>query len=297
ILPEIKRNESSVENGAAVLGVHLEGPFINPERKGAHNIDLIKPLDEGIKTVVDTYGKGLENASIVTLAPELDNSNEVIRYLSNEQNICVSLGHSASNLLKAEQAVNSGAKMITHLFNAMLPYHHREPQMIGLLTSDKIKHQIYFGIIADNIHAHPSALRLAWRSLPSGLVLVTDAMAALGLGEGVYNLGSNSVKVMNDRAVLCSNENTLAGSVATIPQCIWNLSQSTKCSIAEAVKSATYIPAKVIGSKMGTLQFGSYADLVMMENCNNSKLNVLATFTKGKLAYIDDKYGLNVNQK
>ena len=112
------------KDGAAVLGAHLEGPFINPDKKGAHPQHCIRRLDGGVEAVRKCYGSGLSNACIVTLAPELDNSGEVVRYLTN-RNIVVSIGHTLCDLSHAEHAIGKGATCLTHLFNAMTAFHHR----------------------------------------------------------------------------------------------------------------------------------------------------------------------------
>lgn len=118
---------------------------------------------------------------IITMAPELDPKCELIRELTSS-GITVSLGHSQSNLALGEEAVRNGARFITHLFNAMLPFHHRDPHLIGLI-SERNTHEVFFGIIADNIHTHPSALAISYRTRPHGLCLVTDAISPSGLAQ------------------------------------------------------------------------------------------------------------------
>ncbi|XP_033743993.1 N-acetylglucosamine-6-phosphate deacetylase-like isoform X1 [Pecten maximus] len=171
ILPGIKKSNGG-RSGAGVLGLHLEGPFINKEKKGAHNESFIREFTNGFSDVLEMYGT-LDNTVIVTLAPEHERSEEVIKELVH-RGIVVSVGHSTSNLIQGETAVGNGASFITHLFNAMLPFHHRDPHLIGLLTSKMIPSdkKVYYGLIADGIHTHPAALRIAHRVDPKGLVLV-----------------------------------------------------------------------------------------------------------------------------
>ncbi|XP_021370122.1 N-acetylglucosamine-6-phosphate deacetylase-like isoform X2 [Mizuhopecten yessoensis] len=209
IVPRIKKSNGG-KGGAGILGLHLEGPFISQEKKGAHNEALIREFTNGFPDLMQMYGT-LDNTAIVTLAPELDRSEEVIKELVS-RGIIVSVGHSMSNLIQGEKAVHSGASFITHLFNAMLPFHHRDPHLIGLLTSKMIPsdRKVFYGLIADGIHTHPAALRIAHRVDPKGLVLVTDAIPAMGLLAGKHNIGSQMVEIKGKRAVIAGT-NTLCG--------------------------------------------------------------------------------------
>uniref|UniRef100_A0AAR5Q201 N-acetylglucosamine-6-phosphate deacetylase n=1 Tax=Dendroctonus ponderosae TaxID=77166 RepID=A0AAR5Q201_DENPD len=168
VLPKVTRRKGG-PHGATILGAHVEGPFINTGKKGAHPSACILSYDQGITQLEETYGS-LENIRIVTLAPELVNSSSVIGAL-RQRNIVVSLGHTMADLVQSEEAVLNGANLITHLFNAMLPFHHRDPGLVGLLASKKIpeKNPVFFGIIADGIHTHPAALRIAYRVHPDGM--------------------------------------------------------------------------------------------------------------------------------
>lgn len=168
VLPKIKKRPGD-KNGATILGVHVEGPFINSIKKGAHPPECIKNFDNGFETVKEMYGS-LENIKIITLAPEKENSIEVINKLT-QYGITVSVGHSTADISIGEIAVKNGASLITHLFNAMLPFHHRDPGLVGLLASDQIPKDrtIYYGIISDGVHTHPAALRIAYRTHPDGI--------------------------------------------------------------------------------------------------------------------------------
>ena len=176
----IKPSRGSVDN-AGILGIHVEGPFIQVKKKGAHPEKYIQPASDFAR-VIKTFGgeSGLRNIRIFTLAPECV-SNDVISELS-DRGIMVSLGHSASTLGRGEEAINVGASMITHLFNAMSAFHHRaDPGLIGLLTSTKVNKKVYYGLIADGEHSHPAALRLAYMTNFEGLCLVSDAIGAMGV--------------------------------------------------------------------------------------------------------------------
>ncbi|XP_032957309.1 N-acetylglucosamine-6-phosphate deacetylase isoform X3 [Rhinolophus ferrumequinum] len=233
VLPQIPV-KSGGPHGAGVLGVHLEGPFISREKRGAHPEAHLRTFEaNAFHDVLATYGP-LDNVRIVTLAPELDRSHEVIQALT-ARGICVSLGHSVADLRVAEEAVQSGATFITHLFNAMLPFHHRDPGIVGLLTSDQLPpgRHIFYGMISDGTHTNPAALRIAHRAHPQGLVLVTDAVPALGLGNGRHTLGQQEVEVNGLTAyvaesALCSQgTKTLSGSIAPMDVCVRHFLQAT----------------------------------------------------------------------
>ncbi|XP_076179158.1 N-acetylglucosamine-6-phosphate deacetylase isoform X1 [Ptiloglossa arizonensis] len=282
ILPNIKRSNGGL-HGAAVLGIHLEGPFISPSKKGAHPENYIKQFEKGFESVIDMYGS-LENVCLVTLAPELPNAQSVITELC-KRNIKVSLGHSIGNLHEGEDAVKSGASFITHLFNAMLPFHHRDPGLVGLLTSDKIPAVkiIHYGIIADGIHTHPAALRIAHRTHPRGLVLVTDAISALGLEEGMHQLGQFQIEMRMGSAYIAGT-NTLCGSTAEMSKCVRLFKEATGCSMVEALEAATLHPARTLGIEniKGVLNYGADADFVML----NDNLELLSTWISGECVCI-----------
>ncbi|XP_026326756.1 N-acetylglucosamine-6-phosphate deacetylase [Hyposmocoma kahamanoa] len=222
ILPRIKKRQGG-EHGATVLGVHLEGPFISLAKKGAHSDEFIKSPERGLDSILETYGS-LNNAVIVTLAPELPGATEAIKGLTS-QGIRVALGHSSASQSQGEEAVRSGANLITHLFNAMLPFHHRDPGLVGLLASTTDK-QVFYGIISDGIHTHPSALRIACRTNPDGLILVSDAIEAQGLADGNYNIGTKSVTVEGGRAYVTGTK-TLCGSTAALDECVTIFKEAT----------------------------------------------------------------------
>ncbi|KAK7794100.1 hypothetical protein R5R35_005604 [Gryllus longicercus] len=281
ILPVLKKMPGS-KDGAAVLGIHLEGPFINPAKKGAHPENLICSLQEGMKTLLDMYGS-LSDVSIVTVAPEIDKALDVIEELV-ESGITVSLGHSMANLQQGEEAVKKGATLITHLFNAMLPFHHRDPGLVGLLASDVVpaKGTIYYGIISDGVHTHPSALRIAHRTNPEGLVLVTDAISALGLEEGTHQLGQASIEIRNSRAYIAGTD-TLCGSIANMIECVQFFHKASGCSVEKALEAATLHPAKVLGIEniKGTLNYGADADFILL----GEDFDLWSTWISGQHVY------------
>lgn len=284
VLPLLKRSDASAK-GAGILGAHLEGPFISAEKRGCHPEQLVITSfgSNPAKTIENVYG-GTENIAIVTMAPELDGAQEAIEYFVST-GTTVSVGHSSAKLGPGEMAVLSGAKMITHLFNAMHSYHHRDPGLIGLLTSSKVspQHPLYYGIISDGIHTHDSALRIAYHTHSKGLVLVTDAIAALGMNDGVHKLGTQTIHVKGLEAKLDGTDTT-AGSVASMSYCIRHLIKATGCSIEFALQSATHKPASLLGitDEKGTLDVGRLADFVLIDE----NVDVKATFCSGRRVFL-----------
>lgn len=284
VLPRIKKRAGG-KSGAGVLGLHLEGPFISKEKKGAHTEAYIRGFPNGFADVLDMYGT-LDDTAIVTLAPEHDRSEEVIKELVN-RGIVVSVGHSTSNLIQGETAVHHGASCITHLFNAMLSFHHRDPHLIGLLTSKMISEdkKVYYGLIADGIHTHPAALRIAHRVDPEGLVLVTDAIPAMGLLAGKHQIGAQMVEIKGKRAVIAGT-NTLCGSIVTMDKCVRHLAKATECGPVLALESASLHPAQLLGitNTKGTLDYETDADFILVDDL----LNIKSTYIAGELVWNSD---------
>ena len=284
-IASVKRER--IHDGATVLGSHLEGPFISREKRGAHPLSFVrsKPIDS-FDEVTSVYGDDLSNVAIVTLAPELDPKDTVIRELV-KKGVVVSVGHSSADLAVGERAAASGAHFITHLFNAMLPFHHRDPGLVGLLASDEPKTQIFYGAIADGLHTHYSALRIAFRANPDGLVLVTDTMAALGSPPGTQlRLGDQTVEVRADAAYIAGTE-TLCGSIAGMDQCCRNLRRFTGCSLVQAIECASLHPAQALGiaNRKGSLAFGCDADFLLMDD----DMNVKETWIAGRRLWSHDQ--------
>ncbi|KAJ2830920.1 N-acetyl-glucosamine-6-phosphate deacetylase [Coemansia sp. 'formosensis'] len=288
---------------------------MNPKKKGAHEVSCLRAAPNGMADFDECYG--LENlrkhVAYMTVAPELDGVLDTIPQLIRECRIGISLGHSVASNEIARQAHNSGAKMITHLFNAMTDFHHRDPGIIGLLSasggSGSLKLDangvpvpehvatadsaaVFYGLICDGIHVHPNAIKIAYTSHPDGVVLVSDAMGAMGLPDGNYKLGNMPVVVgpKTDikgcpRAALIQGTDTLAGSIVTLIECVRNFKAFTQCSIVEAVEAATLHPAQMLGieCKKGTLDYGADADIIFLSN----DLYVQKVFVRGELATPD----------
>eukprot|EP00116_Pleurobrachia_bachei_P004621 sb/3464883/ len=285
VLPLFHKDRGNPSKGANVLGAHVEGPFISREKLGAHPPQFIK--DQCLVTkdeLMDFFGS-TDNITIITIAPELPGAPEMIHHLAGEGVVC-SIGHSTANIEQAERGVNAGATFITHLFNAMQSFHHRDPGIVGILASEKIQHPCYYGVIADGIHTHAAALRIAHRTSPGNAILVTDAMSAMGLGDGQHKIGAQDVSVKGKLAVL-TGTNTLAGSAVTMPACVANFKKHSRCTLVEAVNCATKHPAQLLKcTKLyGTLDFGSVADFLIID----SDVNVLATYIGGDLVFKSEK--------
>jgi len=237
-----------------LLGIHLEGPFLNPEKAGAHH--QLLPVDEKV------YGS-LKGVKLVTLAPELPGAVPFIQHLRRE-GIKVAAGHTQASYEEALHSFEAGVSLVTHLFNAMTPLSQRAPGIAGAALTTP---GIFYTIIVDGQHLHPAMVKLAWQANPKGLVLITDGMAAMGLTEGHYILGGRSVEVTKGRACL-TGTNTLAGSIVPLDQVVRNLRSITGCTPVQAIEAATLHPAQVLGisAQKGTLTQGADADLVFLDD-------------------------------
>ncbi|KGL85245.1 Putative N-acetylglucosamine-6-phosphate deacetylase [Tinamus guttatus] len=279
ILPQISVRNGGA-HGAGVLGVHLEGPFISKEKKGAHPERCLRTFEAGaFQDLLATYGS-LDCVRIVTLAPEMQRSSEVIRELTR-RGIRVSLGHSVANLSQAEEAVQQGATFITHLFNAMLPVSGRGPLPSACAA---------FGAFSLTPHGtNPAALRIAHRAHPKGLVLVTDAIAGMGLAPGRHTLGQQVVEIDGLNTYIAGTK-TLSGSVATMDTCVRHFLEATGCSVETALEAASLHPAQLLGieHEKGTLNYDSDADFLMLSD----SLYVQATYIAGERVWRRDASGM-----
>lgn len=259
-------------HGAINLGIHLEGPFLNPLFAGAHRAEYFLQF-QGKDPLMDCYGS-LEGVKMITLAPELTQALQWIENL-RRRGIVVTAGHTSCTLKEIEKGFASGVSMITHLFNAMEPFHHRSPGLIGAVLSNPDR---FYSIIADGVHVHPAALKMAWQANSEGLVLISDAVSAMGAGEGIHRLGDVRISASNGHAVLeCTT--TLAGSVLTLDAAVRNMRTFTGCSVAEAINAATFNAARILGieHQKGSLDIGCDADIIILDE----KLNVKKTFIAG----------------
>ncbi|KIM82614.1 carbohydrate esterase family 9 protein [Piloderma croceum F 1598] len=289
----------SPPSSANILGWHAEGPYLQFAKRGAHAPPFLLTAPEGYKSVEKLYGaenladaedwlmnQGVLNevgVRIITAAPEVEGVMESVSELT-KRGIVFSIGHSIATIDLATTAVQNGANLITHLFNAMPQLHHRDPSIIGLLgqVADLSFERPFYEMIVDGIHSHPNSVRLAYSSHPEGCILITDAMKILdpNLHDGVHEWRDGKRFVKEGDKLYLEGTNTLAGSVVTLDKCVRNFSRFTGCSLGEAIKCATYNPAKCLGieNRKGTLRSGADADFVVLDR----KGNVLNTWVKGK---------------
>ncbi len=226
---------------AQILGVHLEGPFLNPEKRGAHPAEHLLPLSVG--RVDQVLGDYAPLVKVITLAPELDSTGEAIAHLRS-QGITISLGHSLATATQAQTAFEQGASMVTHAFNAMPGLHHRQP---GLLGAAIVHPAVWCGLIADGQHICPTMIDILLRAHQdrTGLFLVSDALAPLGLPEGVYPWDCRTIEVKQGTARL--PDGTLCGTTLPLLTGVQNLVRWGICSVETAISLATEAPRKAIG--------------------------------------------------
>ncbi|MBN3923264.1 N-acetylglucosamine-6-phosphate deacetylase [Nostoc sp. NMS4] len=228
-------------SSAKILGVHLEGPFLNYQKRGAHPAEYLLPLTiDEVKRVLGDYGAIVK---VITLAPELDPTGEVIPYLRS-LGITVSLGHSQATFAQAQLAFKLGATMVTHAFNAMPPLHHREPGLLGAAITHP---DVMCGFIADGEHVSPTMLQILLRASDreKGLFLVSDALSPLGLPDGVYPWDSRQIEVKNGTARLA--DGTLSGTTLPLLVGVQNLVKWGICDVETAILLATDAPRQAIG--------------------------------------------------
>jgi N-acetylglucosamine-6-phosphate deacetylase len=283
---------------------------MNPVRNGIHNPDVLLTPQKGFEDLENCYGASnlhpsprakssphsrpdghTSNVKLITLAPELPHMLSAIPQLS-DLDIITSIGHTDATYEQGQAAVTAGATMITHLFNAMRPFGHRNPGIFGLLgqtphtspvstpTKRKFESRPYFGIIADGIHLHPTSIKIAFNSHPSGLILVTDAMKLAGLPDGTYDW-TNGDRIIK-RGALLTLEGTngkIAGSSITLIECVNNFLHWSGSNIAEAIKAVTSTPAAMLGFQgvKGSLESDADADLVVLgEDVDDNGVSTLS---------------------
>ena len=271
-------NEAFIKGteAAEILGVHLEGPYINPEKKGAQNEKYIKrPSIEEFLEFKKASGNLIR---LITIAPEMPGAIDFIRWL-HEQRVIVSVGHSNANYDQVIESIKAGVSHVTHTFNAMRGLKHREPGVVGAALSSP---ELTVEVIADGIHIHPVAMKILTRAKEiEKIVMVTDAIRATSKPEGTYTLGGQEVTVNGREARL--KDGTLAGSVLTMDKAVKNMIAMVGVSLTEAIQMATFNPAKCLGveSKKGSLEPGKDADIVILDK----NLEVELTMVKGKIVY------------
>ncbi len=225
------RNPNPLE--AKILGMHLEGPFLHPDKRGAHPQQHLLPLN--LDTLQQVLGDYTEIIKLVTLAPELDPTGETIKYLC-DRNIIVSLGHSTANAEQTRAAIAQGATMVTHAFNAMPSLHHRD---VGLLGEAILSDRVWCGLIADGVHVSPQMIKLLYR-MKNQIFLVSDALAPLGLADGSYPWDDRQITVKNGTVRL--PDGTLSGTTLPLIKAVNNLIEWDICGVEQAIDAAINMP-------------------------------------------------------
>lgn len=260
-------------DGARPVGIHLEGPFLSPHKRGAHAESQLQTPSVALFESLWQAAEG--NIRLMTIAPELPGAEETIAHAA-KLGVRVSLGHSDANKDAARRGIQAGAVSATHTFNAMRRFDHRDP---GLLGEVLITDSLFAEIICDGLHVDPAAVRLFWKAKgPERGLLVTDAMAGTGMPDGTYWLGELQVRVKNGRCII--GEDTLAGSTLTLDRAVRNFAEFSGASLPEAVALATRNPARMIGldAEIGALAPGRPADIAVL----SPKHEVVETFLRGE---------------
>jgi N-acetylglucosamine-6-phosphate deacetylase len=256
--------------GAEIVGVHLEGPFINVKQAGAQDRASIRPAD--IHEVAALIAQAPRLRWIVTIAPELEGARALIEHFRDR--VLFSIGHTAADHATAVAAMEWGAMHFTHLYNAMTGLHHREPGVVGAaLTSVDSTAEL----IADGVHVHPVALRVAVTAMPHRIALVTDAMRACGLADGTYKLYDYDVTVAEGAARL--RDGTLAGSVLTMDAAVKNMIELAGLPVETVIPLATEAPARIayVADRKGKIERRYDADLVVL----NDRFEVERVWARG----------------
>ncbi|MFF0827639.1 N-acetylglucosamine-6-phosphate deacetylase [Brevibacillus sp. NPDC003359] len=266
--------------GAQAIGIHLEGPWINPRYKGAQKEEniAIPKLD----AVQKLYGLSEGLIKVVTIAPEQPEALEAIAWLK-DRDVIVSAGHTGATFAQATDAVDAGVRHFTHCFNAMTGLHHREPGVVGAAMYHE---QLSTELIADGIHVHPAVMKILYRvKTAERLALVSDSMRAAAMGEGTYDLGGQEVHVHDNQAKLA--DGTLAGSILTLNRAVGNMVTLSGVSLPDAVEMASLTPASILGfgERKGRLAAGYDADITVL----NEQFDVTMTFVAGKEVYHQSK--------
>lgn len=248
---------AQTEEGAKVVGINMEGPFLDPVKKGAHVEEWIAAPDAAFVRELNQDADGL--VRLVTLAPNMDGAEEFIKEMHEE--VCISLGHTAADYDCASRAMKLGAHHVTHLYNAMQPFGHRAPGLIGAAMDDP---ECMVELICDGYHIHPSAIRAAFRMFgPERVILISDSMRATGMENGTYELGGQEVTVQDRKAVL--KDGTLAGSATNLYGCMCKAVEFG-IPLEQAIMAATANPARSIGifDRVGSIRIGKQADLLLV---------------------------------
>ncbi len=261
--------------GAELVGLHLEGPFLCKAKKGAQNEAFLHDPDPVMLHRLQEAAEGL--VKLVTLAPEQPGSREFIRGALAD-GVTVSLGHTTADYDTALAAYQAGARQATHLFNAMPPFTHRAPGVVGAAFDSPA---VNVELISDGVHIHPSVVRAVFQLFGRDrVILISDSLRATGMPDGRYPFGGQEIEVHGNRATMAGDPNTLAGSVSDLMACM-KTAVSFGIPLADAVTAAAVNPARVLGidDRLGTLDAGKEANVVVLDQ----HLDVKAVLFHGKV--------------
>ncbi|MEG0074806.1 MAG: N-acetylglucosamine-6-phosphate deacetylase [Eubacterium sp.] len=272
-LTGIFKNAHDYKNpkGALLMGINMEGPFLSNAKKGAQNPKYLTAPNSALFRRLNKASGHL--IKLFTLAPECEGGMEAIDTLKDE--VIISIGHTTANYDLASEAFRRGARHVTHLFNAMAPFTHREPGLVGAASDAE---NVMVELISDGVHIHPAMIRAAFKIFTDDrMVLISDSMMATGLSDGEYSLGGQAVHVSGNLATLA--DGTIAGSATNLMDCL-RKAVSFGIPLESALKMATVNPAKVLGETdvIGSLEPGKLANIVLLDK----DLNVVKVIVKGK---------------
>ncbi len=269
-----KAASSAKTEGARLLGINFEGPFVSPDRRGALPKDWLRSPDAGVLDRLLDSG----DVRVMTIAPELDGADAVIRR-ALDRGVRVSVGHSDATYDVALRAFQAGASHVTHAFNAMRPLHHREPGPIGAAVAAA---GVTVEVIADGVHLHPATVRLLIEALgPDRVCLITDAVTPAGLDSGSFRIGREEASLRDGSIRL--PDGTIAGSAATMDTVVRNVVEWGCSDLSGALRMATEVPARVagVGGRSGAIAPGFDADLIAL----TQDLRVARTWVAGRVVY------------
>ncbi len=259
-----------------IYGIHMEGPYLNIGLKGAMNENYLWEPSVASWEAMWEASKGF--IKIMTIAPELPGAIEVMRAAA-KKGVVLSIGHSMATYDEIELAIDNGAAHVTHMFNAMKPFHHRDG---GVILGALLRNELKIELIADKLHVHPAVMELLLKLKgSSGIILITDSIRAGGMHEGEYEFADQKIYMKDQKAFL--PDGTLAGSTLTLNKAIKNLVETANTKLTDAVRMASLNGAKVLNieNRKGILAVGKDADMVVM----NDHYEVVMTILNGKIVY------------